>query len=267
MEKSDLQKKSFASLKFFFAENMVLSLEDKEKLLEETNSILEYFHDLNRLINDKKIAFVAHCMNYLDGPFGSTLGRLYDVSIPWNLSRLKDDLRIFQPPLDNISDFQYIIVLAHQMTSSGSNIEKIFTIAHELQHLSQHIFNKETILKCIVLHRYFYQANDLRYVFSLPHDLDAIRMAKWINYQKNKQQDVDSFTDGRIRIASSNNEEKYWLLLKSIDPFTTYNFCDETESMWKEYEHKIIKACVEDSYVQEAYKFLLSATELVKTAT
>jgi len=207
---------------------------------------------------------MANWMNYLDSPFGSTLGYFFNLSIPWHLSRLKDDLRIFQPPLNNINVFQYVIVLANNIVSSRSNIEKIFTIAHEVQHLSQHVHNKESSLKCIVLYRYLFFKKDLRCIYSLPHDLDAIRQAKMVNYQINEQKEVDDFINDKIRMSSSDSDGKYWSLLKSIDPFSPYDFGYETELMWKEYEPEIKNVYLDDSDLQEAYEFFLSATEILK---
>ena len=216
----------------------------KRELEKLIINIQSRFKDINVLPYNINVDYLFHRQNALGNPMGDTIGYFINSTLPWQANRIDDLAKIFP----NITTFnKYIIVLSRYLADSRSDIEKCFTIAHEIHHLVQQLLSIENSIKCIILFQYFLLNHDERTAFKLPHDLDAIRRAKGVNYQLFGKDDVDLFINQQI----DNNRDYliYWKIVRDIDP--TYDFVKETELLWREYKNNIYSLISSESQIKE----------------
>jgi hypothetical protein len=195
-------------------EKVVEAFGDKSEILKRCN-ILVYFSWKNSLSSLNKV-----------------LGSSYIKEIPSH----KDKISNIEGKTD---EFDYFLELSTHIAINKNDIFKVFTIAHEFQHILQYILFKHFSLQCFVLFRYFYikRNDDSNILFwKLPHEYDARRKAKMINYNLYSKEKVNDFIKERIAIPA---EKDYWEFIEKIDASQEYNFKEETAKLWKKYTYDI----------------------------
>ncbi len=126
----------------------------------------------------------------------------------------------------SLSSYDFLVYFAVDISKSENEIDKTFTIAHELQHVIQFIYLPEYLLeKHTSLWDCFkesgFNTNEL------PKEKDAIRRAKIINYDINKDKKiVDDFIFKKISESCGIEDKSYWEIVRDIDK-TDYDLRNE----------------------------------------
>jgi len=139
--------------------------------------------------------------------------------------------------IDNLENFKYLIYLSSDIRKCDNKNYKIFTIAHELQHVLQYLNYPRLHKKYSVLFRYFILKKLNPNM--LPKEQDAIRKAKSINYRMFGKRDVDHFIDEKINKSREDNEKLYWENAKSLDVDIDHNMENGVREFWEKYEECI----------------------------
>jgi len=152
--------------------------------------------------------------------------------------------------------FKYIIYLSSNIRECDDKIYKIFTIAHELQHVLQAINLRCEQLRTGILLKYFHLqgketlTNEI--YRQIPAEKEAFIKAKKINYQILRKKEVDAFIDNEISeiesrinktrggdITDLEAEKSYWQNIRDLDGNCSYDLRGEAKKYWKKYEADI----------------------------
>jgi hypothetical protein len=236
---------------------------EDEALIRKVNS----FFDLNN-VGQKRILiyFTDHSNWFLKGSLGQTF--ILD------LEDHRRDLDYRFPELSAaraIEKIDYVIILSQHIFRDGDPIFKIFTIAHEFQHIYQYAFHLRYFLMNRVLFYYFRLTISDRQSFYLkqmeiPNEYDARRKAKVINSEVNTSSVIERYLDRKIS-ESKNGEEVDYSFLKSIEIEAEYSFEKESERQWTHYRDEISKKVIQIQGINDLDddgKALLRAYELFK---
>ncbi|MFX1466103.1 MAG: hypothetical protein ACFFA5_06490 [Promethearchaeota archaeon] len=141
--------------------------------------------------------------------------------------------------MDNLEDFKYLVYLSSDIRKCDKKKYKIFTIAHEFQHVLQFLEYPCTCLR--KKHKVLFWYFDLKTLpcFKLLMEYDAIRKAKLINYRIFGKGDVDNFIDKKINRSREDTEKLYWENVKSIDLDIEYNLENGVKEFWERYKSEI----------------------------
>jgi len=213
---------------------------------EENDAIIQKVYSLFELQEDQKkilIYFTDHSNWFLQGSLGQTF-----------ILELEDHRRdlefrfpelYFDPAFKGI---RYIIILSHAVFQDDP-IFKIFTIAHEFQHIVQYSFHLRHFLMNRVFFFYFRLTIDDRQAFymkqmGIPNEYDARRKAKIINSEMNSIELVDQYLNKKIS-ESMNGEIVDYSFLKGINTEAEYDFVKESEILWADMKAEIVKIVVQ----------------------
>lgn len=226
-----------------FFPNEVINTINKDKDNERiVNEIIDKFENESDILKKQKllIYFGSLNKNSLASFRNEDLGRLYiKGTSEYEVFIKRINFEVKQIP--NFKTFRYFIYLSSNIRECENNIFKIFTIAHELQHVLQFINVKNIHKKHSDLFRYFCSKELNR--FNLPKEHDALKKSKLINYRiSDKRKKVDDFINEEInRYNKDTYKSQYWQKVKAIDVDEDYDLAKEVENLWKKYKKNIEK--------------------------
>jgi hypothetical protein len=233
-----MQDKIFSSsYKVFFAPNYCFDQQKSNSNIELINKIISKYEkeiaEINQ--NDVLIKFGWHSRFSL-----GALGLTYLIDIPKHKNKI---IKYFRDEgISNYEDFKYFIYLATEIFDDANNIFKIFTIAHELQHVFQYMKNRCSYFIHNVLFRYFIlRKKDNRTIKNLPNEYDARRKAKIINYKIHGEIGVDEYICKKLNENIDNDERDEWNMINNIDVSKDFNLSYEDFRFWSKYKNGIHK--------------------------
>ena len=154
----------------------------------------------------------------------------------------KTNIEISAQNLRRYQHVKYFIFLSSDIRDSDSNISKVHTIAHELQHIVQDINNELNRKRASVLIQYFYlKGNWVNEIYrKLPIEFDAFLVSKKTNYSLYGKKEVDNFLADIIK-KSKPRDKSYWEFVDSIEVNDEYDLNTEMETLWEEHINSIEK--------------------------
>jgi len=154
----------------------------------------------------------------------------------------KTNIEISAQNLRRYQQVKYFIFLSSDIRDSDSNIFKVHTIAHELQHIVQGINNELNRKRASVLTQYFYlKGNWINEIYrKLPFEFDAFLISKRTNYSLYGNKEVDNFLADIIK-ESKPRDKSYWEFVDSIEVNDEYDLNAEMETLWEEHINSIEK--------------------------
>ena len=225
---------------------IVNSFKDESKILEEQRLLIYFgFHS-----SDSYGGFNAP----------KTIGTLKTRGSPdyeWFIRNIlkNDDIEAFYP---RFKSFEYIIYLTTDIRDSKDEIYRVFTIAHELEHVIQDIKHEYYLPRTGLLINYFHLmskwSNEI--YRNIPTEYDARRKAKLINSNIFGKKGLQAFIDDEIykyedklsrmrpgspRIEDLKNEKSYWEDMNLIDINKPYDLKSEFNRFWSKYKNKTEK--------------------------
>ena len=178
--------------------------------------------------------------------------------------------------IENFSRFEFIIYISSKVALCDNEIFKGLTIAHELQHVLQHIKHKLSIKQARILKKYLKLKNEwtTEKYRNFPTEKDAFRKAKKICYAAFSEQEVDDFIEEKIESLETKintyksppedlKENKiYWEFIKEIHPEDDYKWDWWIDNDWSANEKKIKE---EIDRLKEEKNLLLAYEDYSKT--
>jgi len=148
---------------------------------------------------------------------------------------------ILEYKVKNLSDYKFLIYLSRKVRYGNDRIFKVFNIAHELQHVIQYIYFKETFLRIGVIKCYVRTINKYTNEFyrNIPTEIDAFRKSKKIASLLFGENEVDEFI--LKKKGESKNDIEYWENIEQIDVHVKYDLRNISEKTWNENKTKIEK--------------------------
>jgi len=232
--------KTCFEIKFFPCINS--DVEAKNELNEEiVHGIINHFNEESQVIKKQKLliyfGFFSSCNWFRLKSLGTVKVRGIDEY--WEF--IKEVINHEPNKIDNLENFKYLVYLSSDIRKCDDKKYKVFTIAHELQHVLQFIEYPSTCLrkKHSVLLWYF----DLNTLprHKLPMEHDAIRKAKLINYRMFAKKDVDSYIEENINKSMRDDEKFVWEITKSINVDFGYDWKNGVIEFWRRYKTDIEK--------------------------
>ena len=149
---------------------------------------------------------------------------------------------ILEDKVKNLSDYKFLIYLSRKVREGNDRIFKVFNIAHELQHVIQYIYFKETFLRIGVIQGYVRTINKYTNEFyrNIPTEIDAFRKSKKIASVLFGENEVDEFILKK-KGESKDDIETYWENIEQIDIQVEYDLRNISEKIWNETKPKIDK--------------------------
>jgi len=225
--------KELYEIKFFPHETVDIKDKDKtnEKIVRE---VINEFGDESKVLKKQKLlVYFGMFPSGEDFPL-KVLGTVKAKGTTEYDEFIKEVINKESEKIDNLETFKYLIYLSKNIRTCDNKKYKIFTIAHELQHVLQYLGYSCLHEKHSVLFRYFILTKSN--IFELPKEQDAIRKAKIINYRIFGKRDVDNFIDEKIQKSREDIEKLYWENVKSIDLNIEYDLESRVKEFWRNYE-------------------------------
>jgi hypothetical protein len=201
------------------------------------NEVVKAFGNDLKKIKQESLLIYFGCMSKYK--LSNLRGWTYGIVLIRGTQEYNDFVKENQPEIKLISYFKtfiYFIYLNDNIRKAINKIEKVETIAHELQHVLQYInLPIQTNKKHTKLFEY-YSSRKLNY-WDLPKEVDALRKSKYICYKMFDQKTIDSFYDEKIDYYAQISEtQAYYKRLKYIDLDTPCDMNDLTGDIDKLYE-------------------------------
>ena len=155
--------------------------------------------------------------------------------------------------IENFFDYKYLIYLSRKVREGNDRIFKVLNIAHELQHVIQHIHFKDIFLKVGVVKGYFMAIKEYTNEFyrNIPIELDAFRKSKKITIILCGKHGVDEYISKKINDSQDDVERSYWEHIKLVDVQEEYDLRSIFEQIWDETESDIERKIKELKHVKQ----------------
>jgi len=150
---------------------------------------------------------------------------------------------ILEYEIKNLSEYKFLIYLSRKVREGNDRIFKVFNIAHELQHVIQYIYFKETFLRIGVIQGYVRTINKYTNEFyrNIPTEIDAFRKSKKIASVLFGENEVDEFILKKKSGSKDDIERAYWENIEQVDVQVEYDLRNISEKIWNENKTKIDK--------------------------
>jgi len=182
-------------------------------------------------VDEKMLVYFGWKSQY----FLRALGNAYFRDIPDHKAKILDEFREFIDE-GNIGEYEYFIYLVTDIYVDDDDLFKLFTIAHELQHILRYTQNRCGFLLGRVLFFYFLMNRMNGDVFKrLPYEYDARRQAKIIGIEMYGKSRVDEFLKKRASSGDEFDRAEYSFLDK-IDTDEKYDLIDDYDSSWNRHK-------------------------------
>jgi hypothetical protein len=209
---------------------------EKDEINRKTiYSTLGNFGEASIILNSQNILVYLDWMNL---SHIQSWGRL----IIKDSSAYKTFIDIMTPyDIPNFGDFKFIVYIHREVRENDSLIFKVFTIAHEIQHILQSLEHLDVFHITAVLKGYFMIGerfkNDIYRI--IPTEVDAFRKAKSIAHRMFSKAEVTAFIEQEIQNSNDENEGGYWGNIKGLDIEKDYDLKKETQIFWDKYRNEI----------------------------
>ncbi len=226
------------SIEFYFSSRKGDSIAENDELNKEIVEItINKFEDESKILRKQNILIFFDWRRF---SLIQSLGRLIIKDTP-PYKPFVNKYAFLEFKIHEFSDYQFIIYLSRKVRESNEKIFKVFTIAHELQHIIQFIKFKDVYLQTGVIRGYLQVeekfTNEL--YRNTPTEVDAFRKSKIIAIKIFDKKKVDYFIKKEVEDAQNENDKSYWINIKSLDINKNYNLKNETQKYWDKYENKI----------------------------
>jgi len=168
--------------------------------------------------------------------------------------------------IKDFSLFEYVIYLSGKLGEEESEISKILTVAHECKHLIQDLGVENSLLKDLLLKKYFklkcqYPNKHYRTILNrnmfyrnMPSEYDAFRESKRMAFKICGKENTEKFLDHEInehknrliytRCDSAGLSDEivkltYWEHTKAINVKELFDFKKEFGNIWNKYNQAI----------------------------
>jgi hypothetical protein len=199
-------------------------------------STIKDFGAASIILNSQNILF------YLDWrslSYIQSWGRLIIKDYPGYNVFINSTAATYEIP--NFGDFKFIVYVRRVVRESDSLIFKVFTVAHEIQHILQYLEHSDVFYIIAVVKAYFMIGerftNDIYRM--IPTEVDAFRKAKSIAYRMFSKEEVSAFIEQEIQNLQDENEGGYWKNIKGLEIEKDYDLKKETQIFWDKYKNEI----------------------------
>lgn len=138
--------------------------------------------------------------------------------------------------IKNFEMYKFFIYLSLDIRITQNEIEKVLTIAHELQHILQYVqnwafFDKNRNLKIILNRIDIFSADEkLNIYHELPFEKDAVRKARIIANRMFGKNNVDNFLN---EVKKNNSDSYYWEIISRVEPKNEFDHENELKKFTK----------------------------------
>ena len=153
----------------------------------------------------------------------------------------EDSLLYLPNEMKTLSGARFKIYIHREVRDSDDRIFKVFTIAHELQHVLQYLGSKISYCQAALVQTYMsiFQRLTNKLYRMVPIEIDACRKAKSIAIKLDGKEKVSSFVEQQIRNTKDGKGRSYWMNIRELDIGKSFDLQKEMQIFWDKYKGKI----------------------------